>query len=130
MIIHRPALPALSAVVLIWCCTACGNPPTALVQIHDDGPTSSTFDPAALVVEPGTEVRWLNEGAWQHTVATGREMISGEPAVPDGFEPWPDAVVRPGGAFSQLLELEGEYLFWTEQPGGRRSFGTIRVEAP
>lgn len=129
MIIRRPALPVLSAVVLTWCCAACGNPPTALVQIHDDGPVGASFDPASLVVDPGTEVRWQNEGAWSHPIATGADLVAGEPAVPDGFDPWQETVVRPGAAFSQTLTVEGDYLYWTEAEDGTRNFGTIRVES-
>lgn len=111
-------------------CSAGGGASTALVQIYDDGPDGGMFEPATLVVPPGTQVRWRNEGAWQHVVTTDGSVIAGEPAVPEGFQPWEPALLRPGGTFAQTLDVEGNYLYWTEQGDGQRSYGTIRVESP
>ena len=64
------------------------------------------FEPSELVIEPGTTVRWVNEGATQHTVfATNpagtflsATLASGESfthTFPDRIIATPDATVRP-----------------------------------
>lgn len=126
----RSAAVFLISVFALVGCGVADSPTTALIQIYDDGPRGGSFEPATLVVPAGTEVRWRNEGAWQHSVLTDDAVIAGEPSVPEGFDPWQPAVLRPGGTFAQILHIEGEYLYWTEQADGARSYGTIRVESP
>jgi plastocyanin len=78
------------------------NPEVVKVSIHD-----FYFEPSELVIEPGTTVRWVNEGDTQHTVfATNPAgtFLSGtlDPGesfthtFPDRIIATHDATVRPG----------------------------------
>jgi len=77
------------------------------------------FEPSQLIIEPGTTVRWVNEGATQHTVfatSPAGAFISGtlNPGesftytFPQGFpRPSPDSTVQPG-TFRYICEIHPE----------------------
>jgi plastocyanin len=75
----------------------------------------NTFDPATLNVQPGTTVRWVNNGQHPHTV-TDRDgkFDSGD--------------IRPGGSFTHTFQTAGTYRYYCKHHKGME--GTIVVGEP
>lgn len=131
----RRVLLLIVAVLALTGCAGSNAPQTTLVQIRDGGfpgggPVPGIFDPAALVIAPGTEVRWRNEGAEVHTVTTQATDVAGQPALPVGAEPWDSGPLWPGGTFAHRFETEGTYVYWCTNHQEEQMVGTIRVEQP
>src|SRR5829696_9810726 len=78
------------------------------------------FEPSQLVIEPGTTVRWVNEGATQHTVfatSPAGAFISGTLNPGDSFtytfpqrfpRPSPDSSTVQPGTFRYICEIHPE----------------------
>jgi len=77
------------------------------------------FEPSQLIIEPGTTVRWVNEGATQHTVfatSPAGAFLSGALNPGESFtytfpqrfpRPSPDSTVQPG-TFRYICEIHPE----------------------
>ena len=88
---------------------------------EDSGRTSSghevaikgvAFVPANIEVEAGTEVRWVNEDAVDHTVTSGIQREQGVPGVEE------DKPARPDGTFDENLPKQGDvFTFTFDEPG-------------
>lgn len=131
----QSVLVTLAATLALSGCAGAYAPETALVQIRDGGypsggPVPGIFEPATLVIAPGTEVRWRNDGAQMHTVTTQDAGLAELPAVPGGAEPWDSGPLWPGDTFAHRFETEGIYIYWCTNHQEEQMIGTIRVEQP
>jgi plastocyanin len=131
----RAARPAalLATALVVGGCAAGGGPPTSLVQIRDGGSQTGThaqgaFEPAVLTVSPGTEVRWRNDGSSMHTVTTAEVVEAGDPAVPEGAQPWDSGPLWPKDTFVQRLQVPGTYLYWCAEHREEQMVAIVRVE--
>ncbi|GAB2943856.1 hypothetical protein GCM10027280_35660 [Micromonospora polyrhachis] len=113
------------ALVLLSGCADRARAEVVVVRINADG-----FDPATLVVAPGTEVRWTNDDAFAHTVTSQDRTIAGTPAVPGTAVGWDSGPVRPGETFAHRFDIEGTYLYWCPEHQAEQMVGTVRVAAP
>ena len=91
-------LVALSLVVmsiLVPSAEAQGGQQTATVSIRD-----FYFSPAQLTVEPGTTVRWVNEGSVPHNVIS----TDGGPLASE--------ILQPGSAYQFTFQNPGTYAYY------------------
>ena len=74
------------------------------------------FDPAALFVEPGDEVLWVNLGDNHSTTAYHPANGNDKPLrIPEGAEPWDSGILGLGDAgitFSYTFRVEGTYDYF------------------
>ena len=116
--IRRAWLPSALLCVLVFG-TVCGESgdidsasPNAAVEAGPDRESSDhevvikgvAFVPAAIEVDAGTEVRWVNEDAVDHTVTSGIQRKQGVPGVEE------DQPARPDGLFDERLPEQGRRL--------------------
>ncbi|GGH47967.1 cupredoxin domain-containing protein [Microbacterium album] len=126
---HRSPVAAavmLAGVAALGGCAGPDQPPTALVQVVDNGMTGGAFEPAVLAVAPGTEVRWRNTGARVQTVVSADDR-AGESAIPGGADPWDSGPLLPGDVFAYRFEVPGTYVYRGTE-GDTPMMGTILVE--
>jgi plastocyanin len=119
-VLRRLLLPTALACVLTFG-TACGDPgEAASVTQTSSGQGDSAeitirgvaFAPAEIQVEAGTEVRWMNEDAVDHTVTSGIQRKQGVPGVEE------DKPARPDGMFDERLPRQGDvFTFTFDDPG-------------
>lgn len=79
------------------------------------------FLPQTVTVDPGTVVRWDNEGRTKHNV------------IPDqATTGWKSPTIRRGRAFEQELEIPGVYGYFCTFHGapGKGMYGTVIVRNP
>ncbi|WP_166375950.1 cupredoxin domain-containing protein [Aeromicrobium phragmitis] len=100
------------------------------MKVDDNGTTTGVFEPASLVIAPGTEVRWRNVGARSYAVATERGSETGQQFIPDGAEPWHSGDLKPGETYARVFEEEGTYVYWSPDHRDQQMIGTIVVERP
>ena len=102
------------------------SPKVATVAIHD-----FYFEPAQLVIEPGTTVQWVNEGTTQHTVfatSPAGTFLSGTLKPGESFtytfpqrfpRPSPDRSTVQPGMFRYICkihpEMKGSVIFGEPQ---------------
>ena len=73
------------------------------------------FDPPTLTVQPGTTVKWTNNGTHPHTVTDrGGKFDSGD--------------IAPGGTYSVTFQTAGTYRYYCKHHKGME--GTIVVGEP
>ncbi|GAA1146018.1 hypothetical protein [Nesterenkonia lutea] len=124
----RSAAGVLAVTLAATCAVACaspGGPGVAVVEVTDAG-----FEPATLVVAPGTEVRWTNVSAQAHAISSGGDLLPDQQAIPEGAEPFDSGRLREGEAFAHVVELEGEYYYEGRHQDGDPLVGTIQVVQP
>lgn len=94
--------------------------PDSAVEAGSGGNSSSpevaikgvAFVPPKIEVEAGTEVRWVNEDAVDHTVTSGIQREQGVPGVEE------DRPARPDGRFDENLPEQGDvFTFTFGEPG-------------
>ena len=91
--------------------------PKAMAEIIIAMTMSLTFDPAEIMIPPGTTVTWQNASQMPHT-ATGdpEQNPVGEAnpdyvSLPEGAEPWGSELLQPGESFSHRFDTPGEYRY-------------------
>jgi plastocyanin len=88
--------------------------PTAEIMMRAaSGGARVWFDPAGLLVRPGTTIRWVTV-VGVHT-ATAYHPANGElpRRIPEGARPWDSGyLVPPEGTFEVKLEVEGVYDYF------------------
>ncbi|PZR52956.1 hypothetical protein DNL40_09900 [Xylanimonas oleitrophica] len=116
------AAVVLAASALTGACADPDAPPPVQVEI-----TSNGFDPVALDVPPGTEVRFVNKDLLPQTVTTAQDA-DGEPVLPPGAEPFDSGRLSEGVTYAVRLEVPGEYLYESLTQGhGTQMIGSLRV---
>ncbi len=114
------SLRSLAAGLILVTVLACDNGTTA--PIDDDVTeirltSSDTFEPADVVISPGTTVRWVNDIPRPHTV------------TPDGHAEWEEWVTNQGGdTFEHTFETEGEFEYFCVPHLAQGMTGVIRVQ--
>ena len=108
---------------------ASGGKGKKVVVVHVKG---LAFEPATLLVSPGTTVRWVNEDPFTHDVTSGtvvsgrraRQVSKDKSMAPDGR--FRSGAYGEGGTFEYTFTEPGEYpYFCTIHPIMR---GVVRVE--
>lgn len=88
----------------------CGNQPSSLVTINDDGACASSndtqcfFTPASITVTAGVSVTWHNNGNLGHDVVSN--------SASNGSLPSFGAYLNPGNSFSQQFLKTGTYYYY------------------
>lgn len=106
-------------------CTTPGGPEVSVVEI-----TGAGFEPATLVVTPGTEVRWTNGTPEAHTVTSGGDLLPDQQPVPDGAADFDSGRLLEGEGFAHVVDVEGTYFYECQYHGEEQMVGTIVVEEP
>lgn len=117
--LHR--LNALFVILLLPLLSSCGSdsptdpPESGLVEIEL---LDQSFSRSQVTVEPGTTVRWVNQGDIVHTV------------TPDGHSEWQRATfAEADDVFEHTFEDEGEFPYFCEPHQSVGMVGTIVVES-
>ncbi len=87
----------------------------ALVTMNGDAFGANVwFDPAGLLVRPGTTVTWRNDNPGNsHTTTAYHPANRGHPLrIPAGAEPWNSDYLLPGETFSVTLSVPGVYDYF------------------
>jgi plastocyanin len=117
----RRALAAALVLGAVAGCTGADRSEVALVRLTDSG-----FDPPALTVAAGTEVRWVNDGSMARDVT---------PIDPDrsggaGAE-WGTDRLLPGETLAHVFDRTGGYPYRSASADGPDPFvGVVTVETP
>lgn len=86
--------------------------PESTSSLNQVGIRGIVFVPAALEVEAGTEVTWVNEDDVDHTVTSGVQREQGVPGVEE------DKPAQPDGIFDENLPgRDDTFSFTFEEPG-------------
>jgi len=124
------AAAAAAAVLLASAAAGCGERSAAsLVQIVDNGTTMAAFEPAVIVVETDTEVRWRNTSARAYAIMT-IDGVAGEPAIPADAEAWASEMLQPGDVFAHRFDVPGTYIYGSADEDDVQMIGTVRVVDP
>ncbi len=117
--LHR--LNSLFVIALLLVVPSCGSdsptdpPESGVVEIQL---LDQSFSRSQLTIEPGTTVRWVNQGNIDHTV------------TPDGHNEWQRATFSDeGDTFEHTFETEGEFPYFCEPHQSLGMVGTIVVES-
>lgn len=112
----RP-IPILTLALLPFLAACGSDSPTEI----DDGVVvielrDQSFSQSQVTIEPGTTVRWVNQGDIFHTV------------TPDGNDEWARTTFdNAGDTFEHTFETEGEFPYFCEPHQSLGMVGTIRV---
>jgi plastocyanin len=85
--------------------------PTTVVSV---GAYDNRFEPRTIQVQPGTTVRWVNQGRHAHTITSDNRS-------------WDSGDLRPGQVYSATFKLPGTYTYYCRHHTGDRMEGTIVV---
>ena len=94
------------------------------------------FDPSTVTIQPGTTVRWYNDGTVPHTVTAydGRLPAGAAYFASGGFGTERAArnevrggLVREGETFEHTFEVAGRYEYFCVPHEGSGMVGTVRV---
>jgi plastocyanin len=80
------------------------------------GAYDNYFEPRTITVQPGTTVRWVNQGKHPHTVTAN-----------DGR--WDSGDIPPGGSYTATFQQPGTYSYYCRHHTNERMQGTIVVGA-
>lgn len=96
-----------------WRGTRAAAPAEIIMRGTGDG-THVWFDPAGLLVPPGTTVRWTNrEEGNAHTSTAYHPANYDRPRrIPADATPWDSDYLLPGESFAVTLEVPGVYDFF------------------
>lgn len=120
-----------AAVVIIGADAAAASPPRTVPnpEYQDDAGyevvavamKDNDYLPQTVTVDPGTVVRWANEGRTKHNVIPDTESTG-----------WKSPTIKPGRAFEQELEDPGVYGYFCTFHGapGKGMYGTLIVRNP
>ena len=91
-----------------------------MIALRTDG-GNFRFDPAGLVVEPGSSVPWLNMGDFHTTTAfhpANDNLVPGRLPlrIPEGAEPWHSGMLglTGGTEFTYAFKVEGVYDYFCQ----------------
>ena len=89
------------------------------------------FVPANIEVETGTEVKWVNEDAVDHTVTSGIQREQGvpgveedKPASPDGM--FDESLPKTGDVFAFKFEESGTFTYYCDVHAGMTGEITVK----
>jgi plastocyanin len=101
-----------SVVAAAACSDSAAEDVPAETSAHEVAIRGVAFVPADIRVAVGTEVKWTNEDAVDHTVTSGVQRKQGVPGVEE------DEAARPDGKFDSNLPEEGDtFVFSFDEPG-------------
>ncbi|GIU71241.1 MAG: hypothetical protein KatS3mg003_0720 [Candidatus Nitrosocaldaceae archaeon] len=78
-------------------------------ECKDNPESNLCYDPAILIIKPGTTVTWINNDDTSHTVTSGVSPIIGGNGVDDIFD---SGIITSGAIFSYIFDKEGEYPYY------------------
>ena len=89
--------------ILLLCLLLGGVPATALAKTFEVVINDSGFNPAALTINKGDTVRWVNEGMSTHSVTSG--PVNGLLGITNGN--FDSGLLNPGVTFEHTFTLPG-----------------------
>lgn len=117
----------LAAVVIVPALTACALGATQsgaeVVEVRID---TAGFQPAAVTVVTGTEVRWHNTAPATHTVTPVGAAEAEGMAVLD----WGSGELSQGASFSHRFDTAGSYLYSSARHPDEQVIGVVEVIEP
>ena len=125
---RRAALAAGGAFCLAGPAAAAGMAEIAMAGRRDG--SRVWFDPAGLLVVPGTVIRWTNRDSGNAHTATayhpdhdGRAL-----GIPAGAAPWDSGYLLPGESFAVTLTVPGVYDYYCAPHEAAGMAGRIVVD--
>lgn len=127
---NRSVVRWVLAICVAVLLAACSNQPQeASYSIKMTG--QALFEPATLVIEPGTTVVWKNYGNIVHTVTSDPQLSSVDGNIrtlqSNATENWSSGDIYPGQSWRHTFTTPGEYLFFCRFHEQENMVGLIRV---
>ncbi|QPC81736.1 hypothetical protein G4Y79_18880 [Phototrophicus methaneseepsis] len=87
------------------------------------------FEPSSVTIKQGTEIVWLNKGAFVATVSYNPDADNAGALLPEGAEAWDSGDIYTGETFSYVFNTPGVYIYFSESDAGNKAYGLIDVVA-
>jgi len=118
--------------------TPTAGTPEEVVEMGDD----RSFDPQAVVIDPGDTVEWTNEGSESHTVTADVSSVpdagayfasGGFDSEVDAREDWTgsrEGEIAPGESYRHTFDTRGLYEYFCIPHETEEMFGFVEVGNP